>query len=122
VLRSYLPAIVFVVLGAGVGGLFVVLNSLVGTRVRPREKTRSDPYECGLPSEFRAGGRFFVSFYLIGLLFLIFDLEVVLLLPVSVALEAYGWHAVGAAGIFIGLLGLAFLYEWRRGALEWREH
>jgi NADH-quinone oxidoreductase subunit A len=117
-LRSYLPAIVFVVLGGGIGLAFVFANSWLGARAARRRAT-ADPYECGLPSEFRRSFRFGISFYLTAILFLIFDLEVILLFPVALQLEAFGLHALGAVGLFLLLLVVAFVYEWRRGSLEW---
>jgi NADH-quinone oxidoreductase subunit A len=120
VLRSYLPAIVFLVMGLSVGLIFAMLNSWVG-RKRPNEvKVKADPYECGLPSDYKRGFRFGVSFYLVAMMFIIFDLEVILLFPVAVVLREFGMHAVGALSIFIGLLVVAFVYEWRRGALDWK--
>jgi NADH-quinone oxidoreductase subunit A len=118
VLRSYLPAIVFLLLGGGVGGLFAVLNTYVGPRRRVAHK--QDPYECGLPSEVRRGMRFGISFYLVAMLFLLFDIEVVFLYPIAVQLKAYGTFAMTEAVVFIVLLLIAFVYVWRRGALEWR--
>jgi NADH-quinone oxidoreductase subunit A len=119
-LRSYLPAIVFVVLGTGVGAAFVVLNTLFGPKGSRRQKSRNDPYECGLPSEIQQGFRFGISFYLIAMLFILFDIEVVFLYPVAVQLEAFGTFALIETAIFIALLVVAFVYVWRRGALEWR--
>jgi NADH-quinone oxidoreductase subunit A len=117
VLRSYLPALVFLLLGVGVGALFTFANAKFGAR-GPRSRARREPYECGLPSE-RPSGRFPVSFYLVGLMFLSFDLEVVLLYPTAVVLRDLGLHALLAILLFVGLLGVAFVYEWRRGALDW---
>jgi NADH-quinone oxidoreductase subunit A len=117
VLRSYLPALVFVLLGAGLGALFAFANLKLGP-TGPRARVRREPYECGLPSE-PPRGRFTVSFYLVGLMFLIFDIEVILLYPTSVVLRGLGLHALLAIVVFVGLLGVAFVYEWRRGALEW---
>jgi len=121
VLRSYLPAIVFVGLGTIVGSIFVALNALVGPK-RPHKATTSqaDPYECGLPSEVQQGFRFGISFYLIAMLFILFDIEVVFLYPVAVQLEAFGTFALIETIVFIALLLVAFVYVWRRGALEWR--
>jgi NADH-quinone oxidoreductase subunit A len=118
VLRSYLPAIVFLVLGGAVGVIFAVLNSVIG----PRRATphKQDPYECGLPSEIKSGMRFGISFYLIAMLFILFDIEVVFLYPIAVELRAYGTFALTETIVFIVLLFLAFVYVWRRGALEWR--
>ena len=115
-LRSYLPALVFMALGAGLGLFFTFANSWLGPRT-PRRN--NDPYECGLPSDVRRNFRFGISFYLVAILFLIFDLEIILLVPVALQLEAYGMHALAAIGFFFFLLGVAFVYEWRRGSLDW---
>ena len=120
-LRTYLPAIVFVGLGSLVGGLFVTMNAWFGPRRKTRPTTyRDDPYECGLPSEIRQGFRFGISFYLIAMLFILFDIEVVFLYPVAVQLRAFGTFALIEISVFIALLLVAFVYVWRRGALEWR--
>ena len=117
-LRSYLPAIVFLVLGGAVGVTFAVLNSVIGPRrVTPQKQ---DPYECGLPSEIKSGMRFGISFYLIAMLFILFDIEVVFLYPIAIELRAYGTFALTETIVFIVLLFVAFVYVWRRGALEWR--
>jgi len=118
VLRSYLPAIVFLVLGGAVGVTFAVLNSVIGPRRATPQK--QDPYECGLPSEIKSGMRFGISFYLIAMLFILFDIEVVFLYPIAVELRAYGTFALTETIVFIVLLFVAFVYVWRRGALEWR--
>jgi NADH-quinone oxidoreductase subunit A len=118
VLRDYLPAIVFVLLGAGVGGVFVTLNSLLGPR--RQIKSKADPYECGLPSEIRQGFRFGISFYLIAMLFILFDIETIFLYPVAVQLRAFGTFAMVEIVVFVALLMVAFVYVWRRGALAWR--
>jgi NADH-quinone oxidoreductase subunit A len=118
-LRSYLPALVFVVLGAGVGAVFAFANAMFGARRSPG--VQSDPYECGLPSEFKRSMRFGVSFYLVGMVFILFDLEVVLLLPAAVVLRDFGVHGLLSIGLFISLVAIALLYDWRRGGLEWKE-
>ena len=120
-LQSYLPAIVFLVLGVVVGGAFTVLNTLFGPKRSSRiRKQHDDPYECGLPSEIRQGFRFGISFYLIAMLFILFDIEVIFLYPVAIQLEAFGTFALLETVVFIVLLAIAFVYVWRRGALEWR--
>jgi NADH-quinone oxidoreductase subunit A len=119
-LRSYLPAIVFVALGLGIGGLFAALNRLVGIPGRATNKVKSDPYECGLPSEVQKSFKFGISFYLIAMLFILFDIEVIFLYPVAIQLREFGVDALIKVAIFAGLLGLAFVYQWRRGALEWK--
>ena len=118
-LRSYLPAIVFLVLGGAVGGAFAALNSYIGPR-RAGRSSHTDPYECGLPSEVQKGFRFGISFYLIAMLFILFDIEVVFLYPIAVQLEAIGMFALVETGVFVALLLVAFGYVWRRGALEWK--
>jgi NADH-quinone oxidoreductase subunit A len=118
VLRSYLPAIVFLILGGAVGAAFAVLNTMVGPRRRVAHK--QDPYECGLPSEVKRGMRFGISFYLIAMLFILFDIEVVFLYPIAVQLKAYGTFALSETIVFVALLFVAFVYVWRRGALEWK--
>jgi NADH-quinone oxidoreductase subunit A len=118
VLRSYFPAIVFLLLGGGVGVAFAALNSAIGPRRATPQK--QDPYECGLPSEIRKGMRFGISFYLIAMLFILFDIEVVFLYPIAIELRAYGGYALAETVTFVVLLFVAFAYVWRRGALEWR--
>ena len=117
-LRSYFPAIVLLILGGVVGATFVVLNSVIG----PRRATphKQDPYECGLPSEVKRGLRFGISFYLIAMLFILFDIEVIFLYPIAIELRAYGSFALVETVVFVALLFVAFVYVWRRGALEWR--
>jgi NADH-quinone oxidoreductase subunit A len=119
VLRDYLPAIVFMVLGGLVGTLFSVLNLITGVRTRPN-RNRNSPYECGLPSEIQRGFRFGISFYLIAMLFILFDIEVIFLYPIAVQLRAFGGFALGETITFVVLLMIAFVYVWRRGALEWK--
>jgi NADH-quinone oxidoreductase subunit A len=118
VLRSYLPAIVFLLIGGVLGTVFATLNAIIGPRTRRRSK--ADPYECGLPSEVQRGFRFGISFYLIAMLFILFDIEVIFLYPIAVQLRAFGTFALIETGVFIALLLVALGYVWRRGALEWR--
>jgi NADH-quinone oxidoreductase subunit A len=118
VIRDYLPAIVFLLLGAIVGVAFAGLNTLFGPSRRIAAKTQ--PYECGLPSEVKQGFRFGISFYLIGMLFILFDTEVFFFAPIAIHLRAYGAYALGETITFVVLLFVALVYVWRRGALEWR--
>jgi NADH-quinone oxidoreductase subunit A len=120
VIRSYLPALVFVGLGTLIGIAFAVLNSFIGPRSRHRQAPKVDPYECGLPSEVKQNFRFGISFYLIAMLFILFDIEVLFLYPVAIQLDAFGTFALLETIVFIVLLFIAFIYVWRRGALEWR--
>ena len=117
-LHSYLPALVFVGLGSLVGIAFGLLNYAFGPKRNVPHK--QDPYECGLPSEVQHGFRFGISFYLIAMLFILFDIEVIFLYPVAIQLKSFGTFALIEITIFIALLMAAFVYVWRRGALEWR--
>ena len=117
-LKSYLPALVFLVLGTGTGVAFAVLNGVLGPR-RPN-KVKREPYECGLPSEVTKNFRFGISFYLVAMLFILFDIEVVFLYPVAVQLDAFGVFALAETLVFVFLLLVALVFVWRRGALEWK--
>ena len=117
-LKSYLPALVFVFLGTTVGGLFTYLNAILGPR-RP-SKVKSEPYECGLPSDVSRTFRFGVGFYMVAMLFILFDIEVVFLYPVGVILNSANDVVVLAEIlVFVFLLLVALVYVWRRGALDW---
>ena len=116
--NSYLPVLVFLALGVGTGTAFAVLNGYLGPR-RPG-KVKREPYECGLPSEVTRNFRFGISFYLIAMLFILFDIETIFLFPVALQLKALGTFALVETIVFIVLLMVAFVYVWRRGALEWR--
>jgi NADH-quinone oxidoreductase subunit A len=121
VLESYIPVLVFIALGAIVGGAFAMLNHIVGRkRVRARD-VKSDPYECGLPSEVSRTFRFGVSFYMVAMLFILFDIEVVFLYPLGVIFKAAdSVFLLVEMCIFVGLLLVGLIYVWRRGALDWR--
>ena len=124
-LKSYLPILVFAFLGLVVGGALVMLNHVIGPqRSRGRtaaEKRQGEPYESGIPVEPSHNLRFGVSFYLIAMLFILFDIEVVFLYPVGVILEsADSVFVLGELITFVALLFVAFAYVWRKGALNWR--
>jgi NADH-quinone oxidoreductase subunit A len=120
VLRTYLPAIVFLLLGGAVGAVFSILNMFTGPRRRHPRQATTDPYECGLPSEIQRGFRFGISFYLVAMLFILFDIEVIFLYPIATELRAFGTFALSETIVFVILLMIAFGYVWRRGALEWK--
>ena len=122
-IRSYLPALVFLGLGAILGLIFATINSFLGRFLgggrRPR-RSQGDPYECGLPSDVKKDFRIGISFYLVAMLFILFDIETILLYPVALQLDAFGIFALLETIVFIVLLLIAYVYVWRRGALEWR--
>ena len=117
-LKSYLPALVFLLLGIGIGTAFTFANNALGPK-RPIGVKR-EPYESGLPSDVKKSFRFGISFYLIAMLFILFDIEVIFLYPVAIQLASFGTFALIETIVFIVLLMIAFVYVWRRGALEWR--
>ena len=117
-LQSYLPVLVFAGLGLLVGAALVSANKLLGPR-RPN-RVKSEPYECGLPSEVSKTFRFGVSFYMVAMLFILFDIEVVFLYPVAMKLDAFGVFALVETVVFVVLLLVALVFVWRRGALEWK--
>jgi NADH-quinone oxidoreductase subunit A len=117
-LRSYLPALVFLILGIGIGTAFTLANSALGPKGPIGVKR--EPYESGLPSDVKKSFRFGISFYLIAMLFILFDIEVVFLYPVATKLDAFGVFALVETGLFVALLLVALAFVWRRGALEWK--
>jgi NADH-quinone oxidoreductase subunit A len=118
VLQSYLPVLVFAGLGMIVGGAFVLLNAVIGPS-RPNP-IKGQPYECGLPTHITRSFRFGVSFYMIAMLFILFDIEVVFLYPVAVLVESVkSVFVLVEISIFVALLLVALVFVWRRGALDW---
>jgi NADH-quinone oxidoreductase subunit A len=119
VLQSYLPVLVFAGLGVIVGGAFALLNSITGPK-RPNP-IKGQPYECGLPSHITRTFRFGVSFYMIAMLFILFDIEVVFLYPVGVLVHATkSVFVLVEILVFVVLLLVALIFVWRRGALDWK--
>ena len=124
-LKSYLPILVFAGLGLIVGSAFAMLNHVIGPK-RPKRSTaasrrQAEPYESGIPVERCEGLRFGVSFYLVAMLFILFDIEVVFLYPVGVILKkASSVFVLGELLTFVVLLLVAFVYVWRKGALDWK--
>jgi NADH-quinone oxidoreductase subunit A len=125
VLKSYLPILVFAFLGGAVGTAFVMLNHVLGPK-RPKRPTSAterqvEPYESGIPVKASHDLRFGVSFYLIAMLFILFDIEVVFLYPVGVILKSSNSvFLLGELITFVVLLFVAFVYVWRKGALNWK--
>lgn len=118
-LQSYLPVLVFAGLGIAVGGTFTALNRVLGPS-RPNP-VKSEAYECGLPSDIQRTFRFGISFYMIAMLFILFDIEVVFLYPVgAIMTAAESVFVLAEVAVFVFLLFVALIYVWRRGALNWR--
>ncbi len=116
-LENYLPVFIFIVLGLGVGIIAPTLGYLLSPKKPDPEKLSS--YECGFEPYNDARAPFDVRFYLVAILFIIFDLETAFLVPWAVVFRQLGWFGMTTMGIFLGLLTVGFIYEWKKGALEW---
>ncbi|MFN3302282.1 MAG: NADH-quinone oxidoreductase subunit A [Roseateles sp.] len=116
-LDQYLPVILFILVGAVVGIAPQVLGALLGPN-RPDE-AKNSPYECGFEAFEDARMKFDVRYYLVAILFILFDLEIAFLFPWAVALKEIGATGFWAMMIFLGILVVGFAYEWKKGALDW---
>ncbi len=120
-LNNYLPILIFILVGLVMGivmvGLGFGLGRIMG-HARPDSEKKS-PYECGFEAFEDARMKFDVRYYLVAILFIIFDLEIAFFLPWAVALDGIGMTGFWAMMIFLGVLVIGFIYEWRKGALEW---
>jgi NADH-quinone oxidoreductase subunit A len=116
-LENYLPVLVFIGVGLVVGVVMVALGFVLGTR-RPDDEKLS-PYECGFEAFEDARMKFDVRYYLVAILFIIFDLEIAFLFPWAVVLDKIGMVGFLAMTLFLGILVIGFIYEWKKGALEW---
>ena len=116
-LQAYLPILIIIRLAI----LFGIVPLVGGALLRPKAeyKAKTDPYECGFTPIEDARLPFDVKFYLVAILFIIFDLETAFLFPWAVVMHHLGWYGITAMGIFVGLLIVGFIYEWKKGALEW---
>ncbi|HEX5055486.1 MAG TPA: NADH-quinone oxidoreductase subunit A [Gammaproteobacteria bacterium] len=116
-LGNYLPVLIFLAIGLVMGVAMLLVGSVLGPR-RP-DSAKDSPYECGFEAFEDSRMKFDVRYYLVAILFIIFDLEIAFLFPWAVVLDTVGAAAFVAMGIFIGVLVIGFIYEWKKGALEW---
>ncbi len=116
-LTQYLPILVFIVIALALGLVMLGAGTLLST-YRPGA-AKNAPYECGFPAFENAHLPFDVRFYLVAILFIIFDLETAFFFPWALVLREIGWPGFVAMMLFLGLLVIGFIYEWKRGALEW---
>ena len=116
-LSNYLPILIFIGLSALIGLALLVAPFLVAFKNPDPEKVSA--YECGFEAFDDARMKFDVRFYLVSILFIIFDLEVAFLFPWAVAFKDVGWFGFWSMMIFLGVLTAGFIYEWKKGALEW---
>ena len=116
-LSDYLPILVFFLVASGISVIAVTASWVIAPQKPDKEKLSS--YECGFEPFEDSRGQFDVRFYLVALLFIIFDLEVAFLFPWAVALGDIGLFGFWSMVIFLGILTVGFVYEWMKGALEW---
>ncbi len=116
-LENYLPILVFIVLGMLFGLGPILIGFVLGPHKPDPEKNA--PYECGFEAFEDARMKFDVRFYLVAILFIIFDLEIAFLFPWAVVLDEIGLFGLLAMGVFLSILVVGFIYEWNKGALEW---
>ncbi len=116
-LEQYFPILLFIIVGVGLGLLLLSLGRLVAPNRPDPEKLA--PYECGFEAFEDARMKFDVRYYLVAILFILFDLEIAFLFPWAVALDKIGHFGLIAMGIFLAILVVGFVYEWKKGALEW---
>ncbi len=116
-LGEYLPILLFLFVAVVIAGALLVIGWLLGPKSGGSEKL--SPYECGFEAFEDARMKFDVRYYLVAILFIIFDLEIAFLFPWAVVFKEIGLSAIIAMAIFLGILVIGFVYEWKKGALEW---
>jgi len=117
VLAEYLPTLLFLIVATGIGISLMVVGRLIGPR-RP-DAQKLSPYECGFEAFEDARMKFDVRYYLIAIQFIVFDLEIIFIMPWTLVFQELGARALVTMGLFVGMLFLGFIYVWKKGALEW---
>jgi NADH-quinone oxidoreductase subunit A len=120
-LANYLPVLIFLVVATGLAAVLLALGNIFGrlTSKDPSDPEKLSAYECGFEAFEDSRARFDVRYYLVAILFIVFDLEIAFLFPWAVALPKIGGFGLWAMGIFLFILVVGFAYEWKKGALEW---
>jgi NADH-quinone oxidoreductase subunit A len=120
-LANYLPVLVFLAVATGLAAVMMLLGNVLGSLgARQRgDREKLSAYECGFEAFEDTRARFDVRYYLVAILFIVFDLEIAFLFPWAVALEEIGTPGLVAMGVFLFILVVGFAYEWKKGALEW---
>ena len=116
-LEQYFPVLLFIVVGLGLGLLLLSLGAVLAPNRPDAEK--NSPYECGFEAFEDARMKFDVRYYLVAILFILFDLEIAFLFPWAVVLPQIGFFGFAAMMVFLAVLVVGFLYEWKKGALDW---
>ena len=116
-LAEYLPTLLFLLVAAGIGVALIVIGNVLGPKRPSAEKL--SPYECGFPAFEDAHMQFDVRYYLIAILFIVFDLEIAFVFPWALVFRSLGVFGLVEMGVFLALLVIGFAYVWKKGALEW---
>ncbi|MCP4469715.1 MAG: NADH-quinone oxidoreductase subunit A [Gammaproteobacteria bacterium] len=116
-LGNYLPILIFMFITLMMGSVFIILGKLLGPSRPDAEK--NSPYECGFEAFEDSRMKFDVRYYLVAILFIIFDLEIAFLFPWAIVLDQIGTFGLASMAIFLGVLVIGFIFEWKKGALEW---
>ncbi len=116
-LAEYLPTLLFLIVATGIGVTLMVVGRFIGPR-RP-DAQKLSPYECGFEAFEDARMKFDVRYYLIAIQFIVFDLEIIFIVPWTLVWQDLGARALVTMGLFVGMLFLGFIYVWKKGALEW---
>src|SRR5687768_4812011 len=117
VLAEYLPTLLFLIVATGIGIALILIGNLLGPKRPSAEKL--SPYECGFAAFEDARMQFDVRYYLIAILFIVFDLEIAFVFPWALVFRELGVFGLVEMGVFLGLLVIGFVYVWKKGALEW---
>ena len=120
-LNNYLPILIFLVIATAVALVLLTLGTTIGRFFArdPADRDKLSAYECGFDAFEDSRMKFDVRYYLVAILFIVFDLEIVFLFPWAVALGSIGVAGLLAMVVFLGILTVGFIYEWKKGALEW---
>ena len=119
-LEDYFPLLVYALLAAAIPATMIAFSFIFATRPTNRVNARFLPFESGVSQGPPKQQRFTVSFYMTAMLFILFDIEIVFLYPLAIVLERLGWFGVTEFLVFVAILAVAYIYIWRKGALEWR--
>ena len=116
-LAEYLPTLLFLIVAAGIGIALIIVGNVLGPKAPSPEKL--SPYECGFPAFEDARMRFDVRYYLVAIIFIVFDLEIAFVFPWALVFRELGVFGLVEMGVFLSLLVIGFVYAWKKGALEW---
>ena len=116
-LAEYLPPLLFLIVATGIGIALIIVGNVLGPKRPSAEKL--SPYECGFAAFENARGQFDVRYYLVAILFIVFDLEIAFVFPWALVFRELGVFGLIEMGVFLALLVIGFIYVWKKGALEW---